>query len=134
MKKLLGDPILAPIQYDECEAPSWHATEVVESFAVSKTLAESRIEVEVEGEAVATTITPAPTANTRSFFGGEVIELDRLAPVGGRSNKDDEGLLDTHSSDDDEGDFILQLPDYCFACPPSVKKLMVFCVCYFWSV
>jgi hypothetical protein len=73
------------------------------------TLAESRgIEVEVEGddsndeslEAVATTITPTPQANTRSFFGSEVNELDRLDPVGGCCNKDDEGLFDTYSSDD----------------------------------
>jgi hypothetical protein len=99
LKKFLGNPI---------------ATEGVESFAVSKTLAESRgIEVEVEGEAVATTITPTPKAkaNTRSFFEGEVVELDRLVPVGGRCNKDDEGFLDTHSSDHGKRDSILQLPD-----------------------
>jgi hypothetical protein len=121
MKKYLGDPIRDPSLYDECEASCLHAAEVVESLAGSETLAESRgIEVEVEGddsndeslEAVATTVTPTPQANTRSFFGREVNELDRLALVGGCCNKDDEELLDTYGSDDaDDDDFNLQLPD-----------------------
>jgi hypothetical protein len=129
MKKYLGDPLQDPSLYNECQASSWHAAEVVESFAVSETLTESRgIEVEVEGndsndesslEAVATTITPTPKAHTLSFFGREGNEEDRLAllvdsPVVQSllsGNKDDEGLLDTHKSDNNEGEINLLLPD-----------------------
>jgi hypothetical protein len=77
IKKHLGDPIRDPCLYDECEASSWPAPEVVESFAGSETVAESRgIAVETEGddsndkslEAVATTVTPTPQANTRQFW------------------------------------------------------------------
>lgn len=91
MKKYVGDPIQDPCQYDECEASLCHAAEVVESFAGTETLAESRgIEVEVEGddsndeslEAVAVTVTPTPQANTRISLGREVNELDRLSLVG----------------------------------------------------
>jgi hypothetical protein len=78
MKKYLGDPIRDPCLYDACEASSWHAAKVVESFAGSaETVVESRgIEVETEGddsndrwlEAAATTVTPTPQADTRQFW------------------------------------------------------------------
>jgi hypothetical protein len=104
-----------------------------DSFDGSERLTKSRsVEVEVEGddrndeslEVVATNVTPTPQANTRRFFGSEVIELDQLALVGECCNKDDKELVDTYisngdeglrdtyiSDDDDEGDFNLPLPD-----------------------
>jgi hypothetical protein len=95
---------------------------------VSETLAESRgIEVEVEGddsnneslEGVATIVTPTPKANTRSFFGREGNEVGQLALLVDRPevqallsvNKEDERLLDTYSSNDNEGEINLQLSD-----------------------
>jgi hypothetical protein len=80
-----------------------------ESIDGSERLAVSR-GIEVEGddrndeslEAVATTVTPTPQANTHSFFGREVKEMDQPPLVGGCCNKDDEELFDTYISDDDE--------------------------------